>query len=200
MELTAAVALIALICAWWIIRAKARQQANPRPTADYRPIRPALRTDLPPENTCPSEPVVTAEPKQARPYAAIADPSGGVREISAEEVSALFRPIQTMVASLRKTAVNSTRVAQTFAQSGGPTPVVENYRRAHREAVGLTEKTERLVDVIYFENEASLKKYQEVLDRIIDVEMELEDNLALIAEVEHKIASGDFLPIKRMGR
>ena len=200
MELIAGAALIALICAWWIFQAQARHQAKNTatqgPAADY-PIPPALRADLPPENTSYSDPGGTPELKRISSYAEIVDPSGGVREISAEEVSALFRPIQTKLASLRKTAVNSTRVAQTFAQSGGPTPLVESYRSAHREAITLAGKTERLIDIILFENEAGLNEYQELLDRIVDVEIEIEDNLALIRDIENEIASGDFLPIKR---
>ena len=112
MELIAGAALIALICAWWIFQAQARHQAKNTatqgPAADY-PIPPALRADLPPENTSYSDPGGTPELKRISSYAEIVDPSGGVREISAEEVSALFRPIQTKLASLRKTAVNSTR-------------------------------------------------------------------------------------------
>ena len=203
MELMAAVALIALICAWWIVQAQGQQQAKntttQQPAADSPSIPAAPRTDLPPENASHSKPGGTLELKPIRPYAEIVDPNGGVREISAEEVSALFRPLERMFASLRKTAVNSTRVAQNFARSGGPTPDVESYRSAHRGAVTLTRETERLLDIILFGEEADQQKYQELLDRIVDVEMEIEDNFALIRDIENEIASGDFLPIKKPG-
>lgn len=60
MELFVAAALIAVIAAWWFARSKAQgaRTADQQPTPDYRPIPPALRTDLPAENTSPSEPAI----------------------------------------------------------------------------------------------------------------------------------------------
>jgi hypothetical protein len=131
-----------------------------------------------------------------RALAEIADPNGGVREISSEEVSAYFRPVRTKLASLRKVAASSTRVAGAFAQSGGTTPNVEMYRRAHWDAVALTAETEGLLDIILFGAEADSNSYDELLERVINVEMELEESLESISRTEAQIASGEFLPFQ----
>jgi hypothetical protein len=70
------------------------------------------------------------------------------------------------------------------------------YRRAHRDAVILTAETEGLLDIILFGAEADSNSHDELLERVIDVEMELEENLELITKTEAQIASGDFWPVQ----
>lgn len=196
MELFVAAALIAVIVAWWFAWSKAQgaRTADRQPTPDYRPIPPAHRTDLTAENTSPSEPASTSQPEQVRPFAEIADPHGGVRDISADEVRAYFEPIRKKLASLRKVAAYSARIAQAFSQNGGATPNVETYHQAHKDAVALTAEIEGLLDIILFEADSSSNRYYDLLERVIDVEVELEENLADIADIAAKIALGDFLP------
>jgi hypothetical protein len=206
MELIVAVALLALFGAWWIARVKAgrnvEQVDEQQTTPEYRSTPPTPHTNLQPEGLSHYQTPANAKPERDHPFAEIADPNGGVREISADEVSAYFRPIRTKLASLGKVAANSTRIARAFAQSGGATPDVETYRRAHRDAVALTAETEGLLDTILFGAEADSNSYDELLEQVIDVEMELEESLELIARTEAQIASGDFLSAqpKRMAK
>lgn len=198
MELIVAVALLAIFGAWWIVRAKAgrnnEQVAHQQTKLEDSPT---LLTSLPPESSSPHQTTAAAaKPQRDRLFAEMADPNGGIREISSDEVSAYFRPVRTRLASLRKVAANSTRIAMAFAQSGGATPNVEMYRRAHRDAVALTAETEGLLDIILFGTEADSNSHDELLERVIDVEMELEENLELIAKTEAQIASGNFLAIQ----
>ncbi|HEY0032419.1 MAG TPA: hypothetical protein VGB81_04070 [Devosia sp.] len=188
MELIVTVALLALFGAWWIARGKTGrsgkqitfQQATPElsSTAPKLPIEGQFETRSPPDI------VASTERKGFSPFAEIADPNGGVRGISAEEVSAYFRPVETKLASLRKVAANSTRVAKAFERSGGLTPSVDMYRRAHADAIALTAQTEALLDIMLFGSEADSNRYDELLERVVDVEMELEENLASIAKGE----------------
>jgi hypothetical protein len=200
MELIVAVALLSLFGAWWIARGKAsrnvEQVAKQQAGAEHSSIPPTLLTDAQSERKPPQDTSAPAEPQRDRPFAEIADPNGGVREISADEVSAYFQPIRTKLASLRKVAANSTRVARAFAQSGGATPNVAMYGRAHGDAVALTAETDELLDIILFGAEADSNRYEELLERVIDVEMELDEDLASIGQVEIEIASGRFRPAK----
>lgn len=50
--------------------------------------------------------------------------------------------------------------------------------------------------MILFGSEADSNSYDELLERVIDVEIELEENLQFIARTETQIASGDFLPVQ----
>lgn len=195
MELIIAAALIAVIVAWWFARSKARRDktAAQRPTPDYKPIPPALQPDLPAENASPSEPASPSQADLVRPYAEIADPGGGVRDISAEEVSAYFEPVRKKLASLRKVAANSARTAQAFSQNGGATPDVGVYSRAHKDALSLITETESLLDIILFDADSSSTKYYDLLESAVDVEAELEENLADLADIAAEIASGNFL-------
>ena len=200
MELIVALVLIALIGAWWIARTRARRKAQlhaaQRPPSDARPTLPEIRTGFPFERFSPSEHRVTTEPKLTGPYAEMVDQHGGVREISTQEVTALFQPVRTRLASLRKVAANSTRVSQAFGKMGGATPDLETYRGAHREAAALAEKTEGLLDLILFQTEGSSTEYDDLLERVIDVGVELEENLAFIADVESEVISGNFVSIE----
>ena len=202
MEIIVALALIALFGAWWIIQSRAggksQEITDQRQATDHLPGVPTPRTDLPLEGLSARETEFIGHSTQSLPYAEIVDPNGGVRQISSDEVSAYFRPVQTKLASLRKVAVNSTRVSRAFAQSGGATPSAETYRRAHRDAVALTAETEGLLDIILFGAEADANGHDELLERVIDVEVELEESLGLIAKTEAQIASGNFLPVGSM--
>jgi cytoskeletal protein RodZ len=196
MELMVVAALLVLFGAWWLVRAgtartsseTAREQTTPE--RGFTP--PTLLRESASESLAPQDTTAPAVSRQASPFAEIVDPKGGVREISAEEVSACFRPVQTRLASLRKVAANATRVANAFERSGGPTPSVEKYRRAHTDAVVLTALTEGLLDTILFAAQADAKSYEGLLERVIDVEMKLEENLATIAHVESERALGRF--------
>jgi hypothetical protein len=200
MELIVAVALLSLFGAWWIARGKASRNVEQveklQAGAEHSSIPPTLLTDAQSERNPPQDTLPSAEPKGNRAFAEIADPNGGVREISSEEVSAYFRPVRTKLASLRKVAVNCTRVAGAFAQSGGTTPNVGMYRRAHGDAVALTAEIEGLLDIILFGAEADSNSYDELLERVINVEMELEESLESISRTEAQIASGEFLPFQ----
>jgi cytoskeletal protein RodZ len=200
MELIVAVALLSLFGAWWIARARAspkvEQAEKQQAEAEYSSNFATPLTDVQSERKPPQDASAPAEPQRDRPFAEIADPNGGVREISADEVTAYFQPIRTKLASLRKVAANSTRVAKAFAQSGGATPNLETYRRAHRDAVALTAEIEGLLDIILFEAEADSNRYDELLERVIDAETELEESLESISRTEAQIASGVFLPVQ----
>jgi hypothetical protein len=99
MELIVAVALLAIFGAWWIVRAKAgrnnEQVAHQQTKLEDSPTSPTLPTSLPLESLSPHQFTAEAKPKRDRPFAEIADPNGGVREISSDEVSAYFRPVRT---------------------------------------------------------------------------------------------------------
>ncbi len=199
MELIFAVALLALFGAWWIIRAKAvrnHEQVENQQTPEHRSTPPTLHTNLQPEGLSPHQSPAPAKPERDHPFAEIADSNGGVREISADEINAYFRPVRAKLASLGKVAANSKRIARTFAQNGGTAPNVETYRRAYSDAVALTAETEGLLDIILFGAEADANSYDELLERVIDVEIELEESLELIARTEAQIASGDFAPVQ----
>lgn len=58
------------------------------------------------------------------------------------------------------------------------------HRRAHADAIALTAQTEALLDIMLFGSEADSNRYDELLERVVDVEMELEENLASIAKGE----------------
>ena len=191
MELIVGAALIIVIVAWCFVRSKAQahQTVARRPTTNRQPTPSALHTDLPSKNTSPSEPTSTFELEQAPPYAEIADPRGGVRNISAHEVNTYFEPVRKKLASLRKVAANSTRTAQAFRQNGGATPDVGKYRQAHEDAIALTAETERLLDTILFESDSSSIRYSDLLESVIDVELQLEENLTDIGDIEAGISS-----------
>jgi len=200
MELIVALALMAAIVAWWIARTRAQRKtrlnAAQRAPSDGRSTLPVIRNGVSPERPSPLEDSVTTQPRLIRPYAEMADQNGGVREASAEEVTALFQPIRTRLGSLRKVAANSTRVAQAFGRTGGATPNLDIYRGAHREAAGLAEKTEALLDLILFATDGSSNEYNDLLERLIDVGLELEENLTFVADVEAKVVSGTFIPVE----
>lgn len=198
MELMVAVTLLALFGAWWIVRSKTNrnsgQVARQRTTLERSLTPPTLLTNAQSERPAPQNTLAPAEPQPALAFAEIVDPRGGVREISAKEVSAYFLPVRTKLASLRQVAANSTRVAKAFEQSGGPTPHLELYRSAHTDAVALTAETAGLLDIMLFASQADSNSYDDLLEYVIDVEIELEDNIATIVHVESEIASGRFRP------
>jgi hypothetical protein len=196
-------ALLVLFGAWWIVRAGAKRTGSETAREQTTPERgftpPTLLRGSPSESLAPQDTTAPAEPRQASPFAEIVDPKSGVREISAEEVSACFRPVQTKLTSLRKVAANTSRVANAFERSGGPTPNVEMYRRAHIDAVALSAQTEGLLDIILFAAPADAKSYDDLLERVIDVEIEMEENLATIVHVEAEMAAGGFHTGEQVG-